>query len=572
MPRLPLCLLLAACGVSPQSSSEPQKLVFEPFSVPQHTSRDVFVGGSGDVVAMSSRISRDAGATWKPLDARLGQLSRVAVNGNVVSTYAVGLGLVRWDLATDAITPVAGAPGFASDRTWRVDAATGKLAVFDGVGNAIAIEGAGTWSTATLPQPSASEVNPYINDLESNGSTMMTVSAWGTHRSTDGGATWQLVAGNPGDAGRDLLVMPDRRFLLIGGTTSYLFDAAGQPAGTRPGTMAQLGDASVCDDGAIVLRDKLSRDLGATWQPLIASGDLTMIVERINCAAGRYWMLARSDAWGYRLVQFRPGSPALAAGNWETDAPKWNPSGPQIVRAADGTFLVAGLAWREGDTAWTLREIPPRAWASGDMAFGVAKSSFYASHDRGTTWTAKPASNFAADQADAFARTTDGSLLVSTFQSTDAGDIQGWHALIWRSTDDGATWTAAYEARAVRNPGEEATGEAHRFVGLTGDGAWVATDAVSRDNGATWTKTDVNIDRGLAFLTPGGRMVTVQDNWRVYERAGEGALEATYKLEIDGMTVDGSQLRSVAFDDLGYAYIAGGAPYVQVWRSAVPLD
>lgn len=572
MPRLPLCLLLAACGVAPQSPSEPQKLAFEPFAVPQHTSRDAFVGGSGDVVVMSSRISRDGGATWKPLDSRLGQLSRVAVSGNVVSTYATGLGLARWDLATESIAPIAGAPGFTSDRTWRSLPSTGKLAVFDPVGNAIAIEGAGTWSTGSLPPPSGTELNPYILDLESNGSTMMTVSAWGTHRSTDGGASWQLVAGNPGDAGRDLLVMPDRRFVLIGGATSYLFDPGGQAAGTLPGTMAQLGDASVCDDGAIVLRDKLSRDLGATWQPLIKSGDLTMIVERINCAGGRYWMLARSDAWGYRLVQFRPGSPALAAGNWETEPLKWRPTGTQIVRAADGTFLVAGLAWREGDTAWTLREIPPRAWAAGEIVFGVAKSSFYASHDLGATWAAKPASALTADKAEAFARAADGALLVSTFDGANAGDIDTWHAVVWRSTDDGATWAPVYDARAVRNPGEEATGEVHRFVGLTADGAWVATDGVSRDNGKTWTPTDVNIDRGLAFLTPGGKLVAALDKWQVYERAGEGALEATYQLEIEGMTVDGSALRSVAFDDLGHAYLAGGAPYVQIWRSTKPID
>jgi hypothetical protein len=161
---------------------------------------------------------------------------------------------------------------------------------------------------------------------------------------------------------------------------------------------------------------------------------------------------------------------------------------------------------------------------------------------------------------------------VSTFDGANAGDIDTWHAVVWHSSDDGATWAPLYDARAVRNPGEEATGEVHRFVGLATDGAWVATDAVSRDNGKTWTETDVNIDRGLAFLTPTGKLIAALDKWQVYEGAGEGALEATYQLEIEGMTVDGSALRSVAFDELGYAYLAGGAPYVQVWRSSKPID
>jgi hypothetical protein len=570
-PRLaPLVVCLAACGTAPLPS-EPQTLELEPFSPPQYTSRDVFVGGAGDVVVMSSRISRDGGQTWRALDARLGEPTRVAVTGTTVTTYASGLGVARWDLASDAIASVAGAPSYASDRTWRV-APGGALRVFDPINNAIAVERTGAWTTGALPQPSPTETMPYILDLEDSGSVMMTVSAWGVHRSTDGGTTWKLVLANPGDAGRDLLVMPDKRFVLIGGATTYLYDATGAAAGTLPGTVAQLGEASVCDDGAIVLRDQRSTDLGATWQPLVKSGDLSLIVERIGCAGSRYWMLARSDAWGYRLVTFTPGSPALAAGNWEGDTPSWNAGGPPIARAADGTFLVAGLAWREGDAAWTLREIPPRAWTAGDMAFGVAKGSFYASHDQGATWAARPTASLTPELAEALARTADGALLVSTFTSDSTGDLDNWHAMVWRSTDDGATWTAAYDARATRDAGDDATGEVHRFVGITAAGAWVATDAISKDGGATWEETDVKIDRGLAFLTPRGRLLTVQSDWQVYDEAGAGGLQATYQLEIEGTRVDGAQLRSVAFDDLGYAYVAGGSPYVTVWRSKTPLD
>ncbi len=544
--------------------------MFEPYSAPQFTSRDVFLAGSGDVVVMANRISRDGGMSWSPLDSRVGALTRVAITGPDVTTSVPALGLATWNLSTEAVTAVAGTPSFAAERTWRVEAGTGKVFVFAPVANAIAAQGAGGWTMGALPQPTATELSPYILDLESNGSVAMTVSAWGVHRSLDGGATWELVTSAVPNAGRDLLVLADHRFLLFGGTTSYVFDATGAAAGTIPGATADLGDASACDDGAIVVHDKRSTDLGATWQPLIASGDLTMIVERIGCGGGHYWMLARSDAWGYRLVRLTPGQPALAAGNWDEAAPAWSPSAAQILRTSDGTFLVAGLAWRDGDPTWNLREIPPRAWAVDDMVFGVAKASFFASHDRGATWAAKPATGLSVDQAEAFGRGADGSLLVSTFGGSTVGDRDTWHAVVWRSTNDGATWTTAYDASASRT-GDQTDGEVHRFIGIADDGAWIATDAVSLDQGATWETTDVEIDRGLAFLTPAGRMVAVQDVWQVFERGGRGDKVATYQIEIDGAKVAGSSVRSVAFDDEGYAYIAGGSPYTQIWRSSSPL-
>lgn len=574
--RLSVALLglAAACGTpsSSSSASEPQKLAFEPYSAPQYTSRDVFLAASGNVVVMANRISRDGGASWVPLDPRLGALSRVAILGATVTTYATGLGLVHWDLATEAITPVAAAPSFASDRTWRTDATSGRLFVFAPIANAIAVETAGTWATASLPQPTATELDPYILDLASNGTAALTVSAWGVHRSLDHGATWQLVTASVPDAGRDLLVLADHRFLLFGGTTSYLFDAAGNLAGTVPGLTADLDAASACDDGAIVFGGKRSIDLGATWQPLVASGDLSMIVERVGCGGGRYWLLARSDAWGYRLVSLAPGQPARAAGNWDDAAPTWAPTSAQITRSSDGTFLVAGLAWRDGDPTWTLREIPPRTWAIDDLVFGVAKASFFASSDLGATWTAMPATGLTVDQAEAFARGADASLLVSAFTGTTEGDRDTWRALVWRSTNGGATWTTAYDATATRIAGGDTDGDVHRFVGVAADGAWIATDAISHDQGVTWDATDVNIDRGLAFLTPRGRLVTIQDVWQVYEDGGAGDKVATYQLEVGGTSIPGSSLRSVAFDDEGYAYLAGGAPYVQVWRSTRPID
>lgn len=570
MRRLAL-FLVAACG-NPASPATPRTLDFEPIGVPQYTSHDVFVGGGGDIVVTASRISQDGGASWQPLDPQLGSPTRVAVTGQTLVSFVPALGLVRWQLGA-APAAVTGAPAYTSDRTWRVDP-SGQLFVFDPVGNHIAREG---WSEATLPQLTPTDYSPYIQDLESNGQTVMTVSAWGVHRSRDGGATWELVTSDVPGAGRDLLVLPDGRFVLFGGMTSYVFDASGALVGTKPGVVADPGDASACGDGAIVVHHQRSTDLGATWQPLIPSGDLTMIVERIACAGDRYWMLARSDAWGYRFVSFRAGTAQLAAGNWDATPEAWAPSGPPITRTADGTFLVAGLAWRDGDPSWSLRVLPPRAWAANNMLFGASSDAFYASLDTGTTWHTATGTGPAPAQADAFARGADGTILVSTFTGAtdDTGDHL--HAEVWRSSDAGASWTSAYTGDATRPTGGNLTGEVHRFVGITADGTWVATDATSDDSGATWKSTHIDNDYGLAFLTPAGRLVTAlpdatQDVLRIFDDAGAGSLRATYKLTIAGTPVPASSLQSVAFDEDGYAYVAGGAPYVELWKSTEPLD
>jgi hypothetical protein len=146
-----------------------------------------------------------------------------------------------------------------------------------------------------------------------------------------------------------------------------------------------------------------------------------------------------------------------------------------------------------------------------------------------------------------------------------------WRARVWRSTD-GAAWTTVYDAKATRTPGADITGEAHRFVGLNAQGAWIASDGISNDAGATWQATEYDGDQSLAFITPGGHLVTPKDDvWRVFEAGGLGALVGTWDIEVDGVKVPASQLRSVAFAEAGYAYVARGTPYVQLWRTTQPI-
>jgi len=566
---------VAACGNPHDAAWIPQRLVFERWSQPQPTGHDIFLAARGDIVVMAHRVSLDAGATWQPLDPRLGEPTRVAINDRTIALYASGL--VRWDLTTGAVTQVAGTPAYATDRNWRIEPTSGHFIVFDQIENAIAVERDGGWTLGTLPQPATTETRPYIRDIESNGSVLLAASVWGVHRSLDAGATWQLVTSSVAGAGRDLLVLADHRFALVGGTTTYVFDSAGQAAGTLASLVVSDNVATVCDDGSIIAANKVTRDLGATWQTLIFGGDLKMDVPRTGCGSGRYWFLVISEAWGYRLVRYDSlTAPGIVAGNWDAQGDQaWNPSGPPIVRTQDGTFLVAGLALRPTDPTWVLQEMPARAWASGPTLFGVADDRFYTSYDGGATWSATAATGLAADEPEAFAL-ADSALHVSQFTGNSEGDVDTWHSLVWRSADSGATWTVAYDATATRVRGtDEVAGEVHRFVGVTAEGVWIATDAVSHDRGATWTKTEVDGDRGLAHLMPNGNLVTGNANeqlWRIYADGGLGDLLATYTIEVDGKTIAASELRNVAFDELGYAYTARGTPNVQIWRSNHPVE
>ena len=567
--------LCGACGAS-ASPETPHKLVFERWSTAQPTAKDIFLTARGDVVVMANRISQDAGATWQPLDAALGEPTRVAITNGVIATYASGL--ARWDLGSGAVTTVSGAPAYTTDRTWRVDPSSGMFLVFDAVENKLAVESAAGWRAGALPQPSATEVRPYIKDIESNGSAILTISAWGVHRSLDGGVTWQLVTASLPNAGRDLLVLADRRFALVGGTTSYVFGADGQPQGTLAGLVIDDNvTATVCEDGAIVAGNEVTRDFGATWQALLPSGDLQMHVQRAGCGGGRYWALMISDAWGYRLVRYDAlGMPGVAAGNWDADGPQaWNPSGPPILRTQDGTFLVAGLALAPPWRTWTLQEIPARTWASGPTLFGVAKQKFFTSYDGGMTWTAAAGHGLDVSEPEAFAMGPDGALYISQFTSNSDGTTDMWHSLVWTSGDTGISWTVAYDASATRVDYQAVVGEIHRFVGVLPDGAWIATDAVSHDAGATWTRTEVKGDRSLAHLTRNGSLVTAgadEKLWRVYSGGGLGELTSTWQLEVEGNPIAASEMRTVAFDEEGYAYTARGVPNVQIWRSDLPVE
>src|SRR4029078_3070728 len=101
--RVMLPWLATVCGSAADSTAvTPRPLVFERWSPAQPSSYDVLVAASGSIVLMSNRISRDGRATRAPPDPRVRQLARVEIDGTTALLYSTELGLVRWDLTTDA--------------------------------------------------------------------------------------------------------------------------------------------------------------------------------------------------------------------------------------------------------------------------------------------------------------------------------------------------------------------------------------------------------------------------------------------------------------------------------------
>src|SRR6185436_15357918 len=167
--------------------------------------------------------------------------------------------------------------------------------------------------------------------------------------------------------------------------------------------------------------------------------------------------LMRSASWGYRLLRYTaPGAPGFAVANWDAAGTQaWSSGGPSIVRTEDGTFLAGGLAWRDGDAGWTLREMPARTRSSGGLLLGVAGARFYTSSDAGVHWTAIAARGLDATDPDAFARTLDGALYLGEVTSASDGATDTWRARVWRSGDLGATWSVVYDGVATRPLGQD---------------------------------------------------------------------------------------------------------------------
>jgi len=250
-----------------------------------------------------------------------------------------------------------------------------------------------------------------------------------TYRSTDNGATWQLVNGSGGWEER---VETYNSMVVLSN-----------------GTIVKMGGSNSTEPGAVFYNDTwISTDIGSTWQLVNASSGWTA---RSNTAA-----VALSD-----------DSIVLTGGNFgvnNTDLLN------DVWRSTD-----KGETWTQinASAGWSPRRVHAVVALSDDsivLMGGYAdgnRNDTWLSTDKGYTWTQVNASSgWAARRAPNAAAMPDDSIVLLgglTGTSTFLGDV-------WRSTDKGSTWTEVNSSAFSPRAGSG--------VAVTSDGSLVVMDGL----------------------------------------------------------------------------------------------
>jgi hypothetical protein len=347
--------------------------------------------------------------------------------------------------------------------------------------------------------------------------------------------------------------------------TATILDATGAPTTTvTPAWPALANDVrKVPCLGAIIYGDKLTRDLGTTWEPLLPATPRPLQLGTYACG-GDYLALhvVQPSRWTLRIDTLGTLGTPYAIEPDTTTVP--------VIQAGD-TFLAGDLAWKRGDEAWSLRILPQgNVYALRDGSlFAPSPTAVARSTDAGITWTTTPVTT-PPPPADTFLADSSGTLWAS------AGDASA--ARLWRSDDNGVTWTQVFEQRV-------ANGMAPRLVAIGADDTFVATEQgagldLSRDRGATWTQNPFPMGYHLVTVTNHGNALTYGKAdevdgqvWHLWRDHGDGKAFAQLMPTVDGeavnVGVDGDHARIGADDHL---YLFGGGFFEGVWRSKDPVD
>ena len=446
-------------------------------------------------------------------------------------------------------------------------------------------DGALTWRAASAGLPdgnvlalAAAPTDPKRAYASVNGADRS------VYRTTNGGASWQRTSNPVGAGGKfnqviSLAVSPGSPAAVWAGTTlTGLFrtsdsgahwTAAGLPpqettipvvaiAPSSPRTLYAGSQVQVSDLGGVFA----STDGGASWtrrnQGLAGLDDSAVAIP--PGSPGVLWT-ALSDAGLFRS--------ANSGRRWvRVILPDSPPNGMffrdfEIAPSSAATFYALGLGalWRSTDAgaAWTqafaspggpdlrLLRVDPadpfRLWGSiGFLPFGSTGIPLLLSTDGGDTWNTAPTPNLGCVVADLqFAPSTPSTLYEGGAKSASF-NCQFTHASLFRSTDDGATWTevdaglalAGHSVTALAvdtvDPQLVYAGTGHDSFPLTGDGVWKTTDG-----GASWARAGTAL-KGLSItavtVSPLPNVVWAATASAVF-RSGDGG--ATWVDRTDGL-------------------------------------
>lgn len=376
----------------------------------------------------------------------------------------------------------------------------------------------------------------------------------GLHRSTDGGLTWTLVAADTGYRWRYVSFSPgyaaDKTVLVWfggnpfsfisadGGNTWTQFDGSGGPS------VRWLAFAPSYDTDGAVWRQRfdvpmgieVTRDGGATWQPLSTTPGMTVhTLSPATDITGAPWA-----ATPYGLIDWEEdGSPRLLY----TFAYGW---GGRIGLArspafpADGTAIGEGVITRDGGETWQ------------NLPFASALRQALGSQQSTEAVTFSP--HYAED----------GLVLVAYDDEPSDATSE-----LRRSTDSGATWqNLKLPVAAVRKIVFQPGMAADRVIYAAGESGV----AISTDGGATWTRATEPLAllkaTGLATRLEGGSPVVyaATSSAGIWRSADRGQTWTKFNDRLgDGYlcALDGNDLLLAAVTCAGQVYLWEGAGWQQ---------
>jgi len=253
-------------------------------------------------------------------------------------------------------------------------------------------------------------------------------------KSADDGATWTLLTVSPpwsARAGQSVVILPDGRILLMGGYTSI---------GVYNNDVWQSMDGG--NSWSLVT-------VSPGWSPRSGQSTVVMPDGSIVLLAGGGASQVNNDVW--------KSSDGGVTWTLETASPGWSArTGQNAVATTDGSIVLMG------------------GWSQ----YGQYKNDVWRSTDDGATWVLETVNpGWSARAGMASVAMPDGSIILTG----GCGGSSSYQGDVWRSTDDGASWT-----QLTVNPGWSA--RAGQGIAVTPAGTViVAAGWGGSENGDVWS-------------------------------------------------------------------------------------